>query len=58
METVLIRDGELSEFSLNFCNLTRDWLDDVLSSKKLNLKDVFIMTVNRNKEFNIIKKEG
>lgn len=57
METVLIKDGELSEFSLNFYNLTKDWVYNILKEKKLELKDIFIMTVNKNKDYNIIKKE-
>lgn len=57
MEAVLIKDGELSEFSLNFYNLTKDWVYKILKEKKLEMKDVFIMTVNKNKDFNIIKKE-
>lgn len=57
METVLIKDGELSEFSLNFYNLTKDWVYNILKEKKLELKDIFIMTVNKNEDYNIIKKE-
>ena len=56
METVLIKDGELSNFSLNFCNLTMDWVKKTLDSEKLKIEDVFIMTVNKKRDFKIIKK--
>lgn len=57
LEMVLIKDGELSDFSLGFYNITRDWVDGILKAKSLDLKDVFIMTINKNKDFNIIKKD-
>lgn len=57
LEMVLIKDGEISDFCLNFYNLTKDWLEKTLKSKNLGLKDIFIMTINKNKDFNIIKKD-
>jgi hypothetical protein len=57
LETVVISDGEISESSLSLCNLSKKWLKNVLDRKHLNLKDIFIMTADRNENFNIIKKE-
>ena len=57
IELVIIRDGVVAKDSMKICKITRDWLDSVLNEKKLDLKDIFIMTVNTKKEFNIIKKE-
>lgn len=57
LETVIISDGEISESSLSLCNLSKKWLKNVLDRKHLTLKDVFIMTADKNKNFNIIKKE-
>ncbi len=57
IQTIVISDGEYSDFSLSLCGLSRDWVDGILSAKKLDIKDIFIMTANKNKEFEIIKKE-
>ena len=57
IETVVISDGEISNFSLALCSLTKEWIYEVLSKEGLLLKDIFIMTANKDKKFNIIKKE-
>lgn len=57
IQTIVISDGEYSDFSLSLCGLSRDWVDGILLAKKLDIKDIFIMTANKNKEFEIIKKE-
>lgn len=55
--TVVVSDGEFSDYSLQLTGVSRDWIQDILKGKKINLKDVFIMTANKNKDFTIIKKE-
>lgn len=57
LETVIISDGEISDSSLSLCKLSKKWVRSVLNKKHLALKDVFIMTADKNKNFNIIKKE-
>lgn len=57
-DALVVSDGEISDFSLSLCDLSRDWLTGVLQGKNLDLSDIFIMTANKNKEFNIIKKEA
>lgn len=57
IETVVVSDGEISDFSLSLCSLTKEWVYEVLSKQGLLLKDIFIMTANKYKKFNIIKKE-
>ena len=57
IDTVVISDGEISDFSLSLCGLTEGWVIDVLKKQRLNIEDVFIMTANKNKEYNIIEKE-
>lgn len=57
IETVVISDGVISDFSLQLCNKTHDWLDGVLRGKNIKAEDVFIMTANRKGDFNIIKKD-
>lgn len=57
IETVVISDGEISDFSLSLCNLSKDWVMGILKGQNVKLDDVFIMTANKNKDFYIIKKE-
>lgn len=58
IEAVVISDGQFSDFALDLCGLSREFIHGVLKGKNLNVSDVFIMTSNKNKEFNIIRKEG
>jgi uncharacterized membrane protein YcaP (DUF421 family) len=57
LEFVVISNGEINNLSLSSCGLSKNWIDEILSKKKLNVSDVYIMTANKNKEFNVIKKE-
>ena len=57
IELVIVRDGTVIKESMKVCNLNKDWLNNILKNKKLTLKDIFIMTANTSKSFNIIKKE-
>ncbi|GMB10388.1 MAG: DUF421 domain-containing protein [Candidatus Improbicoccus devescovinae] len=56
-EALVISDGEINTFALSVCSLSQDWLDGVLTGKGLKPSDVYIMTANKNKKFNIIKKQ-
>lgn len=56
LETVVISDGELSDFSLKICEKNEDWVYSILKKEHYNMKDVFIMTANRSGEYRIIKK--
>lgn len=57
METSVISDGEILDSSLSICGVTKDWIYGVLKGQNLEIKDVFIMTANKNKDFYIIRKE-
>ena len=56
-DTVVISDGLVSDFSLSLCGLNKDWLDGILQGENTKKEDVFIMTANKNKEYNIIRRE-
>ena len=58
IDTVVISDGVICDFSLSFCGLNREWLKGVVEGQNINIKDIFIMTANKSKQFNIIKKES
>ncbi len=56
-DAVVVNDGIVSDCSLSVCGLDKHWLEKTLKSEKVKVKDIFIMTANTSKEFNIIKKE-
>ncbi len=58
MQAVIVSDGEIADSSLQFCDLTKKWLHQTLIREKVRLKDVFIMTANRGKQYHIIRKAG
>lgn len=57
VDTVVVSDGNISDFSLSICGLSKEWLKGVIDGQNIDIKDIFIMTANRSKKFNIIKKE-
>ena len=58
IQVVVIRDGEISEFSVSLCGLTQEWIHGILQGEKNDQKDVFLMTADREKNYHIIKKEA
>ncbi len=56
-EVVIISDGEIAEGSMSIFGITQSWVNKILKKNKLDIKDVFIMTVNSERSYNIIKKE-
>ena len=58
LQTVVISDGEIAYSSLEFCGLSKKWLDEILKMEKTRLKDIFIMTANKGRQYKIIRKEG
>ncbi len=54
---VFISDGEIAYSSLKFCGLNEEWLFNVLNNENIKIKDVFIMTVDKRRTYQIIKKE-
>lgn len=57
LEAVVVSDGEISDFSLSLCGLSKDWIDGVLKGQNIKLNEIFIMTANKDKKYNIIKRE-
>lgn len=58
IEAVIISDGEISEFSVSLCGLSKEWIDGILQGQNIALEDVFIMTADKHRNYNIIKKEA
>lgn len=57
IEAVVINDSRYLSNSLKLCNVTKEWVDSVLKENDISINDVFIMTANRNKEYNIIRRD-
>lgn len=57
IEAVVINDSRYLSNSLELCNLDIKWVDKILKQNHIKLEDVFIMTANRNKEYNIIRRD-
>lgn len=55
---VLISDGVVIDSALQYCNLKYEWLEKTVTDHKMNIKDVFLMTCNRQADYLIVKKES
>ncbi|MGN0537036.1 MAG: DUF421 domain-containing protein [Acutalibacteraceae bacterium] len=58
IQTVVVSDGEISDSSLNLCGLDRIWLMNILENERTMLKDIFIMTADKRRQYQIIRKEN
>lgn len=58
LEVVVVSDGELAKASMAVCGVSEQWIRRVLAKQNTDLREVFIMTANKQKDFYIIKKEG
>ena len=54
---VIINDGIFLGKAFSILNLEKKWLDDILQKKQLRIKDIFLMTADKNGNYNIIEKE-
>lgn len=57
LQVSVISDGEISEASLRYCGFQKSYIEKVLGNEGTKLSDVFIMTMDKNGAYNIIKKE-
>lgn len=57
LEVIVVSDGQIEESSLEFVGLGEDFIKNTLDKEGIQMKDVFIMTANKNSQYNIIKKE-
>ncbi len=56
LETVVVSDGELLKVSMEICGVDKGWIEKILSRENMKVEDVMMMTVNRLKEYSIIRK--
>ncbi len=57
IDAVVVSDGEISDFSLSLCGLSKEWIEEVVQNENIKISDIFIMTANKNKDYNIIENE-
>ena len=53
----VIIDGEIVKSNLKSLDITDGWIRKILNQKKLNAKDIFLMTIKDKRDINIILKE-
>lgn len=58
MEVVVVSDGLISDAALTICGKTRQWLDTVIAAENMEYQDIFIMLLNINGTYQIIKREA
>ena len=54
---IVISDGDIMETALSELKLDKKWLFSILKTEKLEAKDIFIMTADKQKNYKIFKKE-
>lgn len=54
---LVISDGRLISSALNKYNISKNWLDRILKKQKTSIKEIFLMTVDSDLKYYIVKKE-
>lgn len=58
IEAVVISDGALIASSLKLCGRDKAFINNILEKNNIEMKDIFIMTLDGNGKYNIIRKES
>ncbi len=56
-QVIIISDGKIISEGLKYCNISRAWVESKLQKKGKEIHDIFIMTCNTEKEYEIITKK-
>ncbi len=54
---VVISDGTVCQSSMQFCGLDKKFINETLQTENICLNDVYIMTSDKNRNYNIIRKQ-
>lgn len=54
---IIIADGELDGDAMVRLSLTQEWVERTLKKEKTAIKDVFLMTVDPDRKYSVVKKE-
>lgn len=53
----VINDGQPVEWGLSYCDLTPQWLEEVLAAQGHSMEQVLLMTADRSGRYTVIRKE-
>ncbi|MCL1867040.1 MAG: DUF421 domain-containing protein [Oscillospiraceae bacterium] len=56
-QSVIIKDGQLEKDGLHKSGQSQKWLRQILNEKRASVKDVFLMTADKNGTYNFILKQ-
>ena len=56
-QTVIIKDGQIDKDGLNQSGQDEQWLNMLLNEKRVSVKDVFLLTADKNGEYNLVEKQ-
>lgn len=56
IEAVIISDGEMLSRSMALCDVDELWIKKTLAKENIRIDQIMLMTANRLKEYNIIRK--
>lgn len=54
---VIVENGKINKYGLSITQKNEDWLLQEASKRKIDISDIFLMTINDANEIQIIKKE-
>ena len=57
MEHVIISEGFINKYSLSLLNINKKEVNDILKSKDMDIKQVYLMLMDDSKNVKIFKKE-
>lgn len=57
IEAVIINDGQISQTACELCEIDTPWITKTLASNGITLEEVFIMTADKKRNYNIISRE-
>lgn len=57
IQLIVISDGKILDKNLNKLNISKKWLLEFVALQKINIKQVFIMTIDKNKNSFLALKE-
>lgn len=56
-QSVIIKDGDLDKEGLKQSGQDEQWLNMILNEKKVSVKDVFLLTADKNGEYNFVLRD-
>ncbi len=56
-QVTVVSDGKLIKDGIDYCNIDKSFIESALKKQGCSIKDVFIMTCDRSKDYHIVKKE-